>query len=157
MTPTYPVTPIGTIHTPFAEKADCPIQPPYANDARGRVEVLPEYAEALKDIEGFSHIYLLYRFDRAGEIVLARPTFLDDEPHGVFASRHPCRPNSIGMSIVRLISREGNVLTVDGVDMLDGTPLIDIKPYVARFDSIPGTSEGWIADKQWRKKPAGRE
>ena len=149
--------PIGTLHTPYKTKQDCPIQPVYTSDAPGRVEVLEEYAAGLKDIETFSHIYLLYQFDRAGEIELVRSTFLDDTPHGIYASRHPCRPNGIGMSIVKLIRREGNVLIAEGLDMLDGTPLLDIKPYIPKFDAIPSASEGWTAGKQWRPKPEGRE
>lgn len=151
------IEPIGIIHTQHSSKDECPIQPLYAAGAIGRVEVDERYAEGLKDIEGFSHIYLLYQLDRADEIKLVRPTFLDDEPHGVFASRHPCRPNSIGLSIVRLKARDKNILIVEGIDVLDKTPLLDIKPYVARFDLIEESAEGWIADKQFRSKPKGRE
>ena len=151
------IEPIGIIHTPYESKNECPIQPIYAAAAIGRVEVFEGYAAGLKDVEGFSHVYLLYHLDRAGEIELVRPTFLDDEPHGVFASRHPCRPNSIGMSIVRLIERAGNILVVEGIDVLDKTPLLDIKPYVARFDRIEASTEEWIAKTQWRPKPQGSE
>ncbi len=122
------LVPIGFIHSPFHSKEACPIQPVYAREAEGRVEVFEEYAPGLKDVETFSHLYLLYLFDRSGEIQMVRPTFLDDEPHGIYASRHPCRPNGLGLSIVRLIRREGNTLWVNGVDVLDGTPLLDIKP-----------------------------
>ena len=149
--------PIGIIHTHYKTKQDCPIQPPYATGVEGRVEVFEQYAEGLLDVDLFSHIYLLYQFDRAGAIQLVRPTFLDDTPHGIYASRHPCRPNGIGMSIVKLLRREGNVLVVDGADMLDATPLLDIKPYIAKFDAIPMANEGWFADKPWRQKPEGRE
>lgn len=151
------IEPIGIIHSPYKSKDECPIQPLYATDAIGRVEVFAEYAAGLKDIEGFSHIYLLYHFNRASEIKLVRPTFLDDKPHGVFASRHPCRPNSIGMSIVKLNERAGHILVVEGIDVLDGTPLLDIKPYIARFDRIEESTEGWIEQTQWRPKPQGRE
>jgi tRNA-Thr(GGU) m(6)t(6)A37 methyltransferase TsaA len=151
------INPIGNIHSPFATKESCPIQPIYASGAVGRVEVFKEFAAGLKDVETFSHIYLLYLLDRAGKIELVRETFLDDAPHGIYASRHPCRPNGIGMSIVKLIKRENNILTVEGIDVLDQTPLIDIKPYVPRFDSIESASEGWIAGKQWRAKPRGKE
>jgi tRNA (adenine37-N6)-methyltransferase len=149
--------PIGIIHAPFDKKEGCPIQPLYAPDAIGRVEVFEQYASGLKDIDGFSHIYLLYQFDRAGEVVLVRPTFLDDEPHGIFASRHPCRPGGIGMSIVRLKKKENNILTVEGIDVLDGTPLLDIKPYIPKFDCIKNASEGWTSGKENRPKPEGRE
>jgi tRNA (adenine37-N6)-methyltransferase len=151
------MTPIGVIHSPFATKEVCPIQPAFAGETAGRVELFAGFEDGLKDIEGFSHLYLLYRFDRAEEVKLVRATFLDDEPHGVFASRHPCRPNGIGLSIVRLHRREGNVLHVRGIDVLDGTPLLDIKPYLPRFDCFPDAAEGWFAGKEWRPKPAGRE
>jgi len=149
--------PIGIIHSPHTTKDACPIQPIYSEGAEGRVEVFKEYTAGLKDIETFSHIYLLYLFDQAGEIKLVRPTFLDDEPHGVFASRHPCRPNGIGISIVRLERREGDTLIVTGVDVLDGSPLLDIKPYIPRFDIVDSASDGWVGKQQWRPKPCGRE
>ncbi|MFH1147435.1 MAG: tRNA (N6-threonylcarbamoyladenosine(37)-N6)-methyltransferase TrmO [Pseudomonadota bacterium] len=149
--------PIGIIRTPFMAKESAPIQGSFHPETIGTVEVFAEYAEGLKDIELFSHIFLLYHFDRAGEIKLVRPTFLDAEPHGVFASRHPCRPNGLGITVVRLIKREGPLLTVSGIDVLDKTPLMDIKPYVPRFDAYPDASEGWIAGKEKRSKPAGRE
>ena len=151
------IEPIGIINTPFEKKEDCPIQPLYAGDATGRVEVFDKYTQGLKDIEGFSHIYLLYHFDRAGEVELVRPTFLDDDPHGIFASRHPCRPGGIGISIVRLEKRENNILTVKGIDVLDATPLLDIKPYIPRFDCMENATEGWTSGKEWRQKPGGRE
>ena len=151
------INPIGIIHSPFASKEECPIQPLYAAGAVGRVEVFREFEAGLKDVDTFSHIYLLYLLDRAGKVELVRETFLDDVSHGIYASRHPCRPNGIGMSIVKLIKREGNMLTIEGIDVLDQTPLIDIKPYVPRFDSIESASEGWIAGKQWRPKPGGKE
>jgi len=103
------INPIGIIHTPFRTKEECSIQPLYSADTHGRVEVFDEYADGLKDIETFSHIYLLYGFDRSGDIQMERSTFLDDEPHGVFATRHPCRPNGIGMSVVKVLSRTNNV------------------------------------------------
>lgn len=127
------------------------------SDAEGHVEVFPEYAAGLKDIETFTHIYLLYAFDRAGAVELVRPTFLDDTPHGVFASRHPCRPNGIGLSIVRLLERRVNVLVVSGIDVLDGTPLLDIKPYMPRFDAVERASNGWASDLPWRPKQSNRE
>ena len=149
--------PIGIIHTPHKTKEGCPIQPPAASECIGRAVVFEEYADGLKDIEGFSHIFLFYHFDRSGEIILVRSTFLDDEPHGIFASRHPCRPNGIGLSIVRLLNRNENELTISGVDVLDQTPLLDIKPYIPKFDRIDNATEGWTAGKPWRPKPPGRE
>lgn len=149
--------PIGIIRSPFTTKEDAPIQGVYRPTSKGTVELFPEYEEGLKDIETFSHIIVLYQFDRAGEMKLVRPPFLDDEPHGVFASRHPCRPNKVGLTVVRLISRVKNVLEISGIDVLDKTPVIDIKPYVPRFDCFPEANEGWIASKQNRPKPPGRE
>jgi tRNA (adenine37-N6)-methyltransferase len=151
------LVPIGVIHSPFRSKEACPIQPVFAAEAEGEIEVFEEFAAGLQDVETFSHLFLLYLFDRSGEIQMVRPTFLDDEPHGIYSSRHPCRPNGIGLSIVRLIRREGNTLWVSGVDILDGTPLLDIKPYIPRFDCVPTASEGWFQGKEWRPKPEGRE
>ena len=151
------IEPIGTIHTPYITKEECPIQPSYSSKSLGHVEVFREFEVGLKDIETFSHLYLLYLFDRSGRIELVRPTFLDDSPHGIYASRHPCRPNGIGLSIVRLARREENFLVVEGVDMLDKTPLLDIKPYIPKYDAITSASEGWTTGKVWRHKPTGRE
>jgi tRNA-Thr(GGU) m(6)t(6)A37 methyltransferase TsaA len=148
---------IGCIYTPHKTKEDCPIQPVYASKAIGKIEIFKEFAPGLKDIESFSHIYILYLLDRAGEIKLVRPTFLDDKPHGIYASRHPCRPNNIGLSIVRLKERRDTILIVSGVDVLDKTPLLDIKPYVPKFDIIKSATNGWVSDKKWRPKPDNRE
>ena len=153
----FEINPIGTIFSPYKTKEACPIQGMAAPEGIGRVEILPEFEEALESIETFSHIILFYIFDRAGEIKLSRPTFLDDRPHGVFASRHPCRPNGIGMSIVKLEKRLKNILEVSGVDVLDNTPLIDIKPYIPRFDHRENANNGWVEAKEFREKPKGRE
>ena len=153
----YRIRTIGVIHTGFANKDDAPIQGAFQPDAEGTVELFAEFAEGLRDIELFSHIILIYHFDRSGKVQLVRTPFLDDTPHGIFATRHPCRPNGIGMTIVRLMGREGNILHVLGADVLDSTPLLDIKPYVPRFDSFPDASEGWLAGKERRDKPPGRE
>ena len=149
--------PIGKIQTPHKTKEDCPIQPIYASNAEGKIEIFKQYAIGLKDIETFSHLHILYLFDRAGEVQMIRPTFLDDEPHGIYASRHPCRPNAIGMSIVQLIERAGNMLNVRGVDILNDTPLIDIKPYIPKFDIIESASNGWVGGIKWRPKPKNYE
>jgi tRNA-Thr(GGU) m(6)t(6)A37 methyltransferase TsaA len=125
--------PIGVIHSPFTEKDHTPIQAS-RSQAIGRVEIFPKFGDGLKDIEAFSHIYLLYTFHNSSGYSLHVKPFLDDEEHGLFATRYPYRPNPIGISIVQLLSREGNVLTVKGMDVLDGTPLLDIKPYVPDFD-----------------------
>jgi tRNA (adenine37-N6)-methyltransferase len=148
---------LGIIHTGHAGKEQAPIQGAFRPDAIGTVEIFPEFAEGLQDIELFSHIYLFYRFDRAEPGPLVRHPFLDDVPHGIFAMRHPCRPNSIGMTVVKLLQRQGNLLTVSGIDVLDATPLLDIKPYVRRFDCHPEATEGWFSGKEDREKPAGRE
>jgi tRNA-Thr(GGU) m(6)t(6)A37 methyltransferase TsaA len=153
----FQVKAVGVIHTCHVTKEETPIQGAFHPDAMGTVELFPEFAAGLQDIGLFSHIILIYHFDRAGKVELIRKPFLDDTPHGIFATRHPCRPNGIGISIVTLLRREGNQLLVSGIDVLDGTPLLDIKPYVPRFDSFPEASEGWFAGKQKRDKPPGRE
>jgi tRNA-Thr(GGU) m(6)t(6)A37 methyltransferase TsaA len=114
----------------------------------GQVEVLPEYQAGLRDLAGFSHIILLYLFHQSDPgYDLAVTPFLDGEPKGLFATRYPRRPNPIGLSIVRLLRCEGRVLHVEGIDVLDGTPLLDIKPYVPPFDAHPGAAYGWLEGK----------
>jgi tRNA-Thr(GGU) m(6)t(6)A37 methyltransferase TsaA len=153
----FTIEQIGIISSPYKTKEECPIQGMAKPEARGQVEVFPEYEAALETIETFSHIILFYVFDQAGEIILSRPTFLDDATHGVFASRHPCRPNGIGISIVALEKRIGTTLMVKGIDVLDGTPLIDIKPYVPMFDFFEDASNGWVEESALRPKPPNRE
>ena len=135
--------PIGVIHGPHLQAEETPIQPVYAQGIRGRAEILPEYMDGLRDLEGFSHVYLLYWFHKAAAPRLIVKPFLDDATHGVFATRAPCRPNPIGLSVVRLLKCEANVLHLEDVDILDGTPLLDIKPYVTRFDYREGARCGW--------------
>ena len=135
--------PIGVIRSEHLIPQQTPIQPVYASGCEGRVEIFPEYADGLIDLEGFSHIYLIYCFHQAGTPKMKVKPFLEDVEHGVFATRAPCRPNAIGLSIVQLIRRDGNILHLDGVDILDGTPLLDIKPYTAKFDRIDTTRNGW--------------
>ncbi|MBP1726393.1 MAG: hypothetical protein H6Q51_1691 [Deltaproteobacteria bacterium] len=139
--------PIGTIHSPFAEVKGVPIQPTGAVGVRGTIEVAPEFAEGLKDLEGFSHILLLYHFHLSKGYSLVVTPFLDDTPRGVFATRAPRRPNCIGLSAVRLISVDGCRLTIEDVDIVDGTPLLDIKPYVPRFDAREVDRIGWLEGK----------
>ena len=139
--------PIGTIHSPFKEIAGMPIQPAGARDVIGQVVVAPEFASGLEDIEGFSHIILLYLFHRAKGFELKVTPFLDDRQHGVFATRAPRRPNPIGLSIVPLLRREANILHVGAIDVLDGTPVLDIKPFVPAFDVPDVTSVGWMSGK----------
>jgi tRNA-Thr(GGU) m(6)t(6)A37 methyltransferase TsaA len=153
----YEIKQIGIIHTPYKTKEECPIQGSIKPEGKGQIEVFLEYEEALETIETFSHIILLYIFDKAGEVKLSRSTFLDYLPHGVFASRHPCRPNGIGFSIVKLVKRNKNILEVSGIDILDNTPLIDIKPYIPRFDYFDNANNGWTETKEIRPKPKGRE
>ncbi|MCJ2670136.1 MAG: tRNA (N6-threonylcarbamoyladenosine(37)-N6)-methyltransferase TrmO [Candidatus Thermoplasmatota archaeon] len=135
--------PIGVIHSSFKEPSGVPIQAAVAEDNRGTVEVFPEFADGLKDIEGFSHIILFYHFHLAGNALQVEP-YMDDELRGVFATRAPSRPNPIGMSIVRLVRVEGERLHIQDVDVVDGTPLLDIKPYVPEFDVREATSIGWL-------------
>jgi tRNA-Thr(GGU) m(6)t(6)A37 methyltransferase TsaA len=136
--------PIGVIHSPFTCKDRAPIQPCRSKEA-GWIEVLPELQAGLGDLEGFSHVILLYAFhcSEPGCELLVTP-FLDGEPKGLFATRFPRRPNPIGLSVVRLVRREGNTLHVDGIDVLDGTPLLDIKPCVPAFDAFPGAAHAWL-------------
>jgi tRNA (adenine37-N6)-methyltransferase len=142
--------PIGVIHSPFQEKEQTPIQPS-RSQAKGQVEVYPEFAAGLEDIEGFSHIILLYVFHQSSGFTLRVKPFLDDQQHGLFATRYPKRPNPIGISVVRLARREGNILEIEGVDVLDGTPLLDIKPYVSEFDLRNVTRSGWLEKRgEWR-------
>jgi tRNA-Thr(GGU) m(6)t(6)A37 methyltransferase TsaA len=146
---------IGVIRSEHTVADQTPIQPAYASGCKGRVEILPELAEGLRDLEGFSHIYLVYHFHQGGPTRLVVKPFLQDIERGVFATRAPCRPNPIGLSIVELVSREGNVLHINNVDILDGTPLLDIKPYTARFDRIDPTSNGWqdeVAEEAARRR-----
>jgi tRNA (adenine37-N6)-methyltransferase len=136
--------PIGIIRSPFVGIDNVPIQPAAASGIRGTVEVFAEFAAGLKDLEGFSHIILLYHFHRATQSRLVVIPFLDREPRGVFATRAPTRPNPIGLSIVRLLRVEGNILHIENVDILDGTPLLDIKPYVPEFDQYAAERTGWL-------------
>jgi tRNA-Thr(GGU) m(6)t(6)A37 methyltransferase TsaA len=136
--------PIGVIHTPFVEASETPIQPTYAADAVGTVELRSEYSEGLADLDGFERIWLIYWFHRAGPPRMRVVPFLDSAERGLWATRWPCRPNPIGLSCVRLISIRRAQLTVAGVDMLDGTPLLDIKPYVPEFDAFSGARAGWL-------------
>jgi len=135
--------PIGVLHGEHTVAAETPIQPAYAKGCQGRVEVFPEFAEGLVDLDGFSHIYIIYHFHQAPAPRLRVKPFLEDVERSVFATRSPARPNPIGLSVVELVRREGNVLHLDGLDVLDGTPLLDIKPYVARFDRVETTRNGW--------------
>jgi len=149
--------PIGIIHTSYRKDGEAPFQA-FESEEVGEIEVFREYEEGLKDVEGFSHLIILYEFHKSVERsvkkkhylksmgLLVKP-YLDDTPRGLFATRSPNRPNPIGLTIVKLLERKGNVLRVKGVDMLDGTPLLDIKPYVPKFDQKDNVEIGWLKGK----------
>lgn len=139
--------PIGTIHSPFKRPAHMPVQPTSAASRSGTVEIDAPLCEGLKDLDGFSHVILLYHLHLAAAPRLTVTPFLDTEPRGVFATRAPCRPNPIGLSIVALERIEGHVLHVRELDVLDGTPLLDLKPYVPEFDHRPEARIGWLEGK----------
>ena len=147
MTDKIRLKPIGVIHSPFKEQRGTPIQPPMASGAIGWVEVFPEYEEGLTDLEGFERIWLIYWFDRAGEIRLKVLPYVDNSEHGLFATRAPSRPNHLGFSCVKLLGRQGCRIDIADVDILDKTPLLDIKPYVPKFDIFQVSRAGWC-DKQ---------
>ena len=140
---TFSIKTIGRIHSPHKKANETPIQPVFAKGVAGTVVVEDEYAEGLQGLEGFSYIYLLYYFDKAQEVKLRVRPFLQDSVQGVFATRAPCRPNGIGFSLVRLQSIQGTTLYIEDVDVLDNTPLLDIKPFVARFDVRQNVRSGW--------------
>jgi tRNA (adenine37-N6)-methyltransferase len=142
----FVMRPIGEIHTPFIDKRNTPIQPS-RSAATGQVEVYPAYVAGLCDLEGFSHIILVYAFHRSLDYALIVTPFLDHQERGLFATRYPARPNPIGLSIVRLLSIHGHILEIEGVDVLDGTPLLDIKPYVPDFDVRADVRTGWYATR----------
>jgi tRNA (adenine37-N6)-methyltransferase len=138
------IEPIGVIETPFSEPTGTPIQPSRAGEARGRIRIDPRFQAGLKDIEGFERIWLVYWLHRTPEPLLLVTPFLDQRQRGIFATRAPARPSPIGISAVRLLSVQDGVLEVADVDMVDGTPLLDIKPYVPEFDSYPNSKAGWF-------------
>jgi len=145
--------PIGVICTPFPEPKGTPIQSGLEPGHRGRVEVFEEYAAGLDDVEGFSHLILLYHLDRAGRWTPRVRPFLDDADHGVFATRSPLRPNPLGMTTVKLTARHGRFLEVEDVDMIDGSPLLDIKPHVPAFDHRADVRIGWIEGRLDKRPP----
>jgi tRNA-Thr(GGU) m(6)t(6)A37 methyltransferase TsaA len=148
------MTPIGTARTPFAETKQIPKGPDAKHDAEGVIEIVPELEPGLLDIEGFSHLYVIWMFHRAEGFDLVGTPPSDDRPHGVFATRSPRRPNPIALTVVELLRREGPRLYVRGVDMLDGTPILDIKPYLS---SVPADQvrRGWLAEAEARRKTSG--
>ena len=155
---------IGIIHTPYKKVEGMPIQPASRNSAHGLVELYPAYVDGLADLDGFSHIFLLYHLHQAQFRGLTVVPFLDDASHGLFATRAPSRPNPIGLSLVPLLGIEGTMLHVGAIDILDGTPLLDIKPYVPAFDDALDVRTGWLetsgqdakgrrADGRFRSEP----
>ena len=136
--------PIGIIHSPFKDLEGMPIQPTGETSAPGTIEIYPEYAQGLKDLEGFSFIILLYHLHQVSRSSLVVTPFLDSETRGIFATRAPSRPNPIGLSIVKLVNIDGSMLYVENLDVLDGTPLLDLKPYVPEFDWRPDARIGWL-------------
>jgi len=138
--------PIGVIHSPYKVREGMPIQPSFSKES-GEVEVLKEYEAGLKDLGGFSHIIILYWFHKSGDYKLHVKPYLDDKLRGLFATRTPWRPNPIGLSIVKLMEIRGNILKVEGIDVLDGTPLLDIKPHVPEFDYRENVKIGWLEGK----------
>jgi len=135
--------PIGIIHSPHKELSKIPIQPVFCKGIEGKLVLEPRYVEGLKDLDEFSHIYLFFYFNESQKTCLQVKPYLSDEKHGIFATRAPHRPNKLGMSLVKLLRIEDNILYVSGIDVLDGTPLLDIKPYIRRFDSVETVKSGW--------------
>jgi len=148
--------PIGIIHSPFKQPCGTPIQPAGAGEAEGTVEITSEYVEGLKDIEGFSHIILIYHFHLCQGYSLAVKPYMDEKNRGVFATRAPSRPNPIGISIVRLVRVDKNILHIRGVDIVDGTPVLDIKPYVPEFDTPEVEKIGWL-EKTVNRLPKAKD
>ena len=151
--------PIGIIHSPFKKLAGMPIQPTSEISAEGQIEIYPEFTEGIKDLDGFSHIYLIYHLHKVRQAKLTVTPFLDKEVHGVFATRAPSRPNPIGLSLVKLIRVKGNLIYVDDIDILDGTPLLDIKPYIPEFENSNNIRVGWLEKSKEQvkeKKSDGR-
>jgi len=138
------IKPIGIIKTPFKAIEDMPIQPKGAKDVEGVIILDEELIEGLKDLDGFSHIYLIYSFHEVKRTELSVTPFMDTQERGVFSTRSPLRPNHIGLSIVKLNRVEENKIIVDGIDVLDGTPLLDIKPYIEKFDGVKDSKSGWL-------------
>ena len=148
--------PIGIIHSPFKEPKGTPIQPKAAKGIEGMVEIFPEYQEGLKDLEGFSHIILIYHFHLSKPYSIKVIPYMDDKRHGLFATRAPSRPNPIGLSVVRLIKVVENRLYINDIDIVSGTPLLDIKPFVGEFDQTELIKKGWL-EKNIKKLDKSRD
>lgn len=152
---TITLDPIGTVRSPYADTAQIPKGLGAQHDVEGVLEIRPELAAGLQDIEGFSHLYVIWVFDRAGRPELVAHPPSDDRPHGVFATRSPQRPNPVGLTVVELLGRDGHRLHVRGLDMLDGTPIVDLKPYLS---SVPAgrLRRGWLDDAERRRRDLPR-
>lgn len=138
---------IGIINTPHQNKEGMPIQASAAQGIKGTITVDKEFMKGLQDLDGFSHIHLIYHFHKSRDYSLLTKPFLDDKEHGVFSTRAPKRPNAIGLSVVKLLSVKGNILEIENIDVLDGTPLLDIKPYIHDFDLHEVDKVGWYKGK----------
>ena len=143
------MNPIGTIHSPYKESKEIPIQGRFKDDAEAWLKLKKDYARGLKDLDKFSHCILIYYFHKSDKETIEGKPFLEDEKHGIFAIRSPHRPNHIGFSVVKIQRIQGNKLYFTQVDMIDGTPLLDIKPYVRYFDSREDVISGWL-DKHFK-------
>ena len=150
----HKIDPIGIIISPHKSIANMPIQPKGASEFEGQEKKKKKYVDGLQDLDGFSHIYLLYSFHKATRTEMVVTPFMDKKKRGVFATRSPLRPNHIGLSIVNLLRIERNTIFVKGIDVLDGTPLLDIKPYIERFDAVQNSVSGWLqaSDEEIRQK-----
>ncbi len=138
---------IGVVHSPFKEPKNVPIQAAASKGTEGTIEIYPQYAEGLTDLDGFSHIILLYHLHLVKDSYLMVKPFLDDKLRGVFATRAPARPNRIGFSVVKLERIEGNILHISNLDVIEGTPVLDIKPYIPAFDCVQAERIGWFSGK----------
>ena len=143
----YSYEPIGIIHSEYKQKEGVPIQGVLSKESKGWIEIFPEFKEGLKDIDGFSHIFLIYCFHLSKGYSLLTKPFLENKKHGIFATRAPKRPNPIGISVVKLEKNKDNKLYINEVDIIDGTPLLDIKPYISKFDARDNTKMGWVKNK----------
>ena len=141
--------PIGIVHSPLKSAAGAPLQAACAKHVEGVIEILPRYVRGLKDISGFSHLILLYHFHLSRKASLLVKPYLDSRRHGIFACRAPARPNAIGLSIVKLERVRGGMIWVRDLDIIDGTPLLDIKPYIPQFDFRRNATTGWYERRKW--------
>ena len=138
------IEPIGTIHTPYTSLEQMPIQPKGAKEVLGTLQIRQEYIQGLKDLDGFSHLYLIYFFHQAKRTELEVIPFMDTTERGIFSTRSPLRPSHIGLSVTELVSINDNIVTIRGIDVLDGTPLLDIKPFIPQFEDIGDVKTGWM-------------